>query len=314
MVKPLYQIHLKILALLAAITLWFIVITVENTVYKFPEQIKVEILNLGKNLNLEASLPDVDVYLRVDKEDLNQVTKNDLEVFIDLMDIEAGEQTVVIEASSNSALAQVLKVEPQKVKLRISPVTEIEVEVKTTIEGKPAEGYLVESTEIETNKAVISGAQNIIDEIDYVEARLILDGTQTEDIKQNVALSIPESSGISSDLITITPEEMVITVIISSSIQQKKVQIVPKFINENDRVAFENRITISPTEIQIEGDSEKLNNITTVDTSVIEISSLVRNRKVEVSPVPPEGIKLVNPDQKFTIELKSNDLGDEPTI
>lgn len=75
MVKPFYQIHLKILALLTAITLWFIVITVENTVYIFPEQIKMEILNLGKNLNLEASLPDVDVYLRVNKEDLTQVTK-----------------------------------------------------------------------------------------------------------------------------------------------------------------------------------------------------------------------------------------------
>ena len=314
MIKPFYQIDLKILALISAVVLWFIVITVENTVYKFPEKIDVAIINLGKNLNLEEALPSVDVILRVDKEDLEKITKNDLEVYVDLSDIEAGEQTVKIEASSKSVQAQVLKVEPDEVTLKISPIIEKEVEVRIIVEGEVAEGYKIESSEGETDKVIIAGVQHIIDEIEYVEAKLILDETQTENIKQTVILAIPESQGFLPDLVTITPEEMVVSAEITSSTQQKQVTVIPKFINENDRSAFKDMITVTPENINVEGDESSLSQISSIETEAIEISSLIKNRSVEIGLSLPDGISLVDPEQKIEIKIIERDLGTEPTI
>lgn len=314
MIKPFYQIHLKILALLAAIILWFIVITVENTVYKFPEQLSIEPLNLGKNVALESPLPPVDVYLRVDKDDMKKITKNDFDISLDLADVQIGEQSMDLDVNSKNPLAQVLKVEPSELLVRISPVVEKEVEITLIVEGKPAEGYELAQTELESHTVKISGAQSVIDKIDNIEAKLILDGTQTQNLKQSVELALPETLNIAQELVTYSPAEMVVNVQIISASDEKEVSILPAFRNEAEELEYAGRISISPEKISIKGKSSQLAEIGNIKTNPIEISALIRNRTIETGLQLPGDVELVNPEDKITVNLNEIFLDDGPTI
>lgn len=314
MVNPLNQLHLKILALLSAIVLWFVVITVENTVFKFPEPLDIEIINIEKNLNLSENLPTVTLYLRTDKEDLKNFTKTDFEVYVDAKDLTAGEHRVPIVASSKSPLAKVLKIEPAEVIINLSAITEKEVDVVVEVEGHPYTGYKVDQTFSDTNKATIYGAKSVIEKVDKIVAKLILDGTENEDIKQTVVLSIPETGNKEDKLVTIDPEQMVIMAKITTEMQQKEVPVNVKFSNNNDKTAFEQRITISPATVEIEGKEDIISDLEAIETNAIEISSLNRNRTVELTLNPPEGILLKNPDQKITVTLQKSGIDDGPTI
>lgn len=314
MVNPFNQIHLKILALLSAIVLWFVVITVENTVFKYPEPLDIEIGNLGKNLNLNENLPSITLYLRSDKEDLKNLTKTDFEISVDLKDLTAGEHRVNVIAGSKSPLAKVLKVEPAEVLINLSAITEKEVDVVVEVEGHPYKGYKVEQTLSDTNKATIYGAKSVIEKVDKIVATLILDGTENEDIKQTVALSIPNTENDEDKLVTIDPEQMVIMAKIVSEIQQKEVLVNVKYNNANDKGAFEQRINISPLTVEIEGQEDQIADMETIETSVLEISSLVRNNTVELNLNPPEGISLINENQKITVNLIPSGIDSGSTI
>ncbi len=314
MIKPFFQIHLKILALIAAVCLWFVVITVENTVYKYPDQLDIDITNLGGNITLENRLPKVNVYLRVDKEDLTKVTKNDLDIYMDFEDLEAGEYTLPVMASSQDALAQILKIEPATVTINLAPVIEKEVQVNTEVEGKPAPGYIVENTEPEAQTVTVSGAQSMIDRVDYIDAKVILDGTQTDNFKQSVQLAVSESLEISPQLINFSPSEVLVDVTISSEIEEKELTIIPKFINENEKVSYQNRISIIPETVTVRGEKGVLEDTLSIETNTIETSLLIRNKSLTVGLNVPTGIELLNPEQTITVNLIERNISDGPTI
>jgi len=314
MIRPFRQFHLKLLALLAAVTLWFVVITVENTVYKFPEKVELKTLNLSKNVSLENALPVVDVYLRVDKEDMKKITKNELDIYLDLSEFEAGERTVPIVAISKSPLARVLKTDPSEVRIKISPVIEKEVEVKIVVEGKARDGYKLEKTEILSEKVTVSGAQNVIDMLEYIEGKIILDGTQTENLKQSVQLSVPGNAQVSQQLLTFNPAEVVVEVTIVSELEEKEVMVKPRFFSENDRNSYESKIEMTPSTVKVMAGKEILENLNSLETNPLEISALIRHGSIEIGLSLPEGVSLADPSQKITVKFTGASLGDGPTI
>lgn len=309
MIKPLNNFHLKLLALMAAIILWFIVITVENTVYLFPDDITVEVTNLGKNLSLAGEIPKVKLYLRIDKEDLKTLTKNDFKVFLDLKDAEAGERTVDIEASSTSTNVKILKVEPESIAITLAPTTEKEVSVKINVEGNPMKGYKVGNVVAQSDKVKISGAKNIIDSIDHVEAQLLLTGTEKSDLNQSVALTFSAADGAPQNLVTIAPDQMVVSAEIFSQLQQKEVVLIPGFKNDADRAIWADRIKITPAKLTIEGEADVLKEINSITTEPFEPGILKSNGSLQVRPNMPKDVSLVNKTETFTVTIAN-----EPTI
>ncbi len=309
MIKPLNNIHLKLLALVAAIILWFIVITVENTVYLFPDEITVEVTNLGKNLSLSGELPKVKLYLRIDKEELKTLTKNDFKVFIDLNDVGAGERIVNIESTSSSTSAKILKIEPAQISLTLAPTTEKEVDVKINVVGTPMRGYKIGSVVAQSDKVKISGAKNIIDSISQVEAQLLLAGTEKSDFNQSVALTSPSLSGVPQNLVTIMPDQLIVSAEILSEMEQKEVDFVPYFKSDADRAEWADRIKIIPAKIKIEGPPELLKTIDSLTMEPFKLSILDSSGSLQVRPALPKDISLVNKDEVFTVTLAN-----EPTI
>lgn len=313
MIKPLHNIHLKLLALLSAIVLWFVVITVENTVYPFPDPIEVEIINLGSNLSLASNIPDAKLFLRIDKEELKKLTGKEFEVFIDLKNAGAGTNKVKIQATTTSADVRILQVQPSELDLKLSPTSEKEVAVEINAVGEPLEGYLIEEIGTENEKVKITGAQSIIDTIDHVNAELLLDGTEKTDINQSVMLAFDPDDKVPEGLVQVVPEQIVVKAAITSELKQKKVSVSAGFSNASDRIAWEGNILLNPETVIIQGSDEALGTIELMTTNPFELSTLNRVGSVEVSLSLPEGISLAVPNQKIVITLNKKIIVEDET-
>ncbi|MEZ4086956.1 MAG: CdaR family protein [Candidatus Gracilibacteria bacterium] len=296
------NIHLKLLALISAIVLWFVVITVENTIYVFPQELEIDVRNLGSNLSLANELPEVKLFLQVSKEELKSLTPDDFNVYIDLGNAQAGEKSAQIQASTTVPQVKILKIEPVQVDLKLSPVTEKEVEVEINVIGNPQEGYIVSNVEAGNQTVKVTGAQSLIENIESVQADLLLDGSEKGEINQSVMLKLKDSNNVEAGLIQIVPEQIIIRADITSEVEEKEVDIVPQFNNENDRNLWENNIEFEPQIVLIRGKEEDLANITSIETNNIEVTALVRDGEVQVGLSLPEGISLVEPDQLVTIK------------
>ncbi|HLG25567.1 MAG TPA: CdaR family protein [Candidatus Gracilibacteria bacterium] len=312
--------YLRILALLAAVILWFIVITIENSVYALPEAVKVKSLNLEKNLNLSADLPEVKLYVGVERDSVASMTANDFDVYVDLKDIGPGEHTVRIIAKSKNVKARVLKTEPAELKLKLAPVAEKEVDVVVKVKGLPAADSVVEETKAEFPKARVSGAQEVLDRITSIEAELVLDGTQRDNVSQTVTLRLSAEANVSRNIVEINPEQMLVTATIVSALEKKEVPVIPVFLRQEDNEAWQKSLTAYPATIWIQGKESDLENIVDVKTVPLEMSVLNRDGSTDAGLALPEGITTVTPDQKVKVTLVIRDVPEseflnvEPTI
>lgn len=305
MIKALKHLDLKLLAVLASIILWLFVITVENTVSKFPEKIDVKIINSAENLTLMENIPPVEIYLRVDESKLKTLTKNDFEIFIDLSDYTAGEHKIKVEGRSTDSSVKILKISPEEVNVKLSPQAEKDIEVELKINGEPSEGYSIGSTRMEEDIDVkIIGAQVTLEQVDKLVAKLILEGNETGDFKQNVKLELPTDIDIEPGLIKIVPEQITVNVNVTAEIREKIVKVSPKFVREADRISYQDKIIIEPKEVTIRGDLKTLNEYEFIETEIIEVSVLLRQENLTRKLVVPKGLTLDPTNQTVTITLK----------
>lgn len=297
--------RLKILALVSAIILWLFVVGIENNVYLFPEELNIELRNLEEAVGLSQTLPSVKLYLKADKDIIENLTKSDFEVFADLKNLEIGDHNVPVSASSNNPQVSILRVEPSEISIKLQPLAEKEVNVLASYSGQPAEGYKVSELNTDVENVTIAGTQSIIDKIDEIEAKLVLDGTETSDINQKVTLVVPGSLNIPKGMVNAIPLQIVVTAKIESSLNEKTVEIRPKISGTDDPDSWINKIKLEPQQTTITGELEYLDTIDYLETEKIDVSKLQAGESIEINLVVPENIELKNQNLKVTASNNS---------
>lgn len=295
------KIHLKIVSVLAAIILWFIVITVENSVYAVPGEFPVTTVNQEKNVALTEPLPGVKIYVTAQEQIAQGLNGGDFEVTVDLRNTVIGDNILPVKGETKKNDIRVLKTVPSEVAIRLAPLTKKEVKVQLRVNGQPAPSYLMEQVTSETETVTISGAQNVLDAIEYVEAELILDGTQRENVSQSVPVKLRIINEQLTPIVTIGPEEIFVEATIASEVKEKEVTIIPGFRNDQEKLAWESQITVSPAKVVVRGAAEALENMTSIQTAVFELSAVNRGREIEVPLELPQGVTLADPAVTITI-------------
>jgi YbbR domain-containing protein len=307
MIKPLKNWHLKILALLSAIILWLLVVGLDNSIFLFPDELDIQVKNIGSNVSLGTNLPPVKVYIKVEKEIFKTITKNDFDTYVDLVDLTTGEHTVPVVVTPRNSQVVVLKVEPKTVDLFLAPLSEKEVPVEISYSGTPKIGYAIKEITSETKKVKISGAQSALDKISGVKAELVLGGTETVDLNQNVAISIPVIPDLPKESVKSSPEQIVVSAKIVGEIKQKVVSIKPDITGLNDPQLLKDKIVLSPSQVVIQGEEKALKDIESIDTKPVDINILLQKTVPQnLELLLPDKVSLLNPDEKVTIIIKAS--------
>ncbi len=296
--------ELKILAVLAAVIFWFLIIGTENSFYTLPEEIEVKAFNVPEEFVVVDDLENVKLRLKLNtQEAIKNIHAEDFDAYIDLKDVSEGEHDIGVSVSSKNSEVSVLKIEPSSIKVKIEKKAEKEVPIVQKIEGDVKEGYVVKSIDFVEEKAILKGSKKALNNLNEVSLVISLN-SEGQDIKQIYPLKVFDEEGEELSNILVDPKEIEVEIKIAPQAGQKIVGVQPSIIGTPPENIWIKSINVEPSVIVVSGDPEKINAIEFVPTEEIRVDNLTESHSytVQLSGIP-EGVS-VESGNRVTVSVE----------
>ena len=276
---------IKIISLLSAIVLWMYVMAVvdpEDT--KLYENIPITITNLNeiKDLGLVVDPDDnlvTSVYIKGKLSDLQKISANNIDVYGTVSNPIEGQNQLYLRASVNDKVTTEFKSDTIVINLEKS----IEEEKNITVNITGVYKDNVDKVDLDKTKVVVSGPRSSVDSVKYVQATFDANKESVDTKSTELELKALDSEMNEVDHVTLEFNKVTAKV---SYFQQKQVKINPIFSSNESNLVQDQDFTIIPSEINIKGKSDVINNIDSINTKIINVDELGTNNKIVDSDIP----------------------------
>ena len=276
---------IKIISLLSAIVLWMYVMAVvdpEDT--KLYENIPITITNLNeiKDLGLVVDPDDnlvTSVYIKGKLSDLQKISANNIDVYGTVSNPIEGQNQLYLRASVNDKVTTEFKSDTIVINLEKS----IEEEKNITVNITGVYKDNVDKVDLDKTKVVVSGPRSSVDSVKYVQATFDANKESVDTKSTELELKALDSEMNEVDHVTLEFNKVTAKV---SYFQQKQVKINPIFSSNESNLVQDQDFTIIPSEINIKGKSDVINNIDSINTKMINVDELGTNNKIVDLDIP----------------------------
>ena len=276
---------IKIISLLSAIVLWMYVMAVvdpEDT--KLYENIPITITNLNeiKDLGLVVDPDDnlvTSVYIKGKLSDLQKISANNIDVYGTVSNPIEGQNQLYLRASVNDKVTTEFKSDTIVINLEKS----IEEEKNITVNITGVYKDNVDKVDLDKTKVVFSGPRSSVDSVKYVQATFDANKESVDTKSTELELKALDSEMNEVDHVTLEFNKVTAKV---SYFQQKQVKINPIFSSNESNLVQDQDFTIIPSEINIKGKSDVINNIDSINTKIINVDELGTNNKIVDLDIP----------------------------
>lgn len=276
---------IKIISLLSAIVLWMYVMAVvdpEDT--KLYENIPITITNLNeiKDLGLVVDPDDnlvTSVYIKGKLSDLQKISANNIDVYGTVSNPIEGQNQLYLRASVNDKVTTEFKSDTIVINLEKS----IEEEKNITVNITGVYKDNVDKVDLDKTKVVVSGPRSSVDSVKYVQATFDANKESVDTKSTELELKALDSEMNEVDHVTLEFNTVTAKV---SYFQQKQVKINPIFSSNESNLVQDQDFTIIPSEINIKGKSDVINNIDSINTKMINVDELGTNNKIVDLDIP----------------------------
>lgn len=178
---------LKIFSLLLAIVAWLVVRGEVEHVKDYV--VPLDYVHLPDDLDMSGPVPNtVDVRLRAAEQVLKRATENGMTALIDLSNAPPGEQRIQLTENlfDTPAGAQVVRITPALISIRIEKRVTREVPVVAAFAGSPAAGFRQTGQQIEPSMVTVSGPASEVAAVERaLTGTIVLEG-RTADLEVQV--------------------------------------------------------------------------------------------------------------------------------
>ena len=276
---------IKIISLLSAIVLWMYVMAVvdpEDT--KLYENIPITITNLNeiKDLGLVVDPDDnlvTSVYIKGKLSDLQKISANNIDVYGTVSNPIEGQNQLYLRASVNDKVTTEFKSDTIVINLEKS----IEEEKNITVNITGVYKDNVDKVDLDKTKVVVSGPRSSVDSVKYVQVTFDANKESVDTKSTELELKALDSEMNEVDHVTLEFNKVTAKV---SYFQQKQVKINPIFSSNESNLVQDQDFTIIPSEINIKGKSDVINNIDSINTKIINVDELGTNNKIVDLDIP----------------------------
>ena len=276
---------IKIISVLSAIVLWLYVMAVvdpEDT--KLYENIPITITNLNeiKDLGLVVDPDDnlvTSVYIKGKLSDLQKISANNIDVYGTVSNPIEGQNQLYLRASVNDKVTTEFKSDTIVINLEKS----IEEEKNITVNITGVYKDNVDKVDLDKTKVVVSGPRSSVDSVKYVQATFDANKESVDTKSTELELKALDSEMNEVDHVTLEFNKVTAKV---SYFQQKQVKINPIFSSNESNLVQDQDFTIIPSEINIKGKSDVINNIDSINTKIINVDELGTNNKIVDLDIP----------------------------
>ena len=257
-----------------------------------PEEVKVNVRLTGKKADLDKFLKyrTENIFAQVDLSGYSE-GKIKVPITVGLLDQATG--------------VSVLSHEPKEVLFNFEKIVSKEVPIQITLAGELMEGYVTGDITLKPQKIMVSGPRTWINEVERAVGVVDVSGGKN-DISVTVPVKVVDSAG--EEVRGIDKEQAVVDVILPV-FNTNKVPIELVTINElPDDYAITN-IEIKPSNVLLKG--KDLEMITRIYSKEVDILSLIDQESIDLELQLPEGVSLLEGDQKIVLSYKIERIVDK---
>lgn len=296
---------LKILALMCAVVLWFIVVSLNDPViYNRFSDIPVKIINAdavtsqGKVYEVLDGTDTIDVTVYAKRSIIESIGRENIVAVADMQELTFMD-TVSIKLSTNKNNDKLdsIKSNIENLKVQIENMQKIQMVVETATIGEPAEGYMIGEVRTDQNLVQLSGPESVISLVNKAVVEVGIDGITT-DIKTEAPLRLYDADGnlIEDGSIAASVNKFSVGV----SILQTKTVPINLNVTGTPAVGYEltGKTEYSPETVRIAGKASILKNVASIEIpqEVLDVTGLTSNlaTSINVKQYLPDGVSLAD--------------------
>lgn len=285
--------QLKIVCLLLAIILWFLIINEQNPVSEGSYTVPVVIENLDSQY-ITSNVPKT-VYVRLSgpRNTIINVGPSDIKAYIDLADAQEGDMDVPIHVEIPSG-TELKKQSMASAKITVDVYAVREFNLTPHLVGKMDEDSFISSLKIVPEKVVVSGARRLIEKVDKAVVEIPV-GDKNEDFSLMAQIHLLAADGSKVEGLEMTPWQSNLRVSIGHNAVVKTVPVhVTSYGTVGDGMTLKG-LKVNPDALEVRGDAKVLQGVSRIDLTPVNVQGLTENKEWKILVSPINGV-IVEPD------------------
>lgn len=303
------RIVVKLVCVILSFILWLYVSNVENPTRTSDikaVEVTLENTDVLKDSNL-CLKPDqkflVDLKIEGPANDIYVAKKSDFTIKADLSNysLKKGENNIPVQIVNSPSNLEIKNSGVLTVKVNLEEIIEKDVKISSKVNTTYKHGLTENYINISPKSVKVSGAESAVNSVDSV-------------IIKGELLNIKDDTQESFDLIAVDSEgNEVKGVTLSESKAKLSIGVVGNVKEVSLKVNYEGNlpegltlegVTLSKDTISITGDINRLEEVDSISTETINLSTINESKDVSLGIILPEGIYLSNKNEKITASIK----------
>ncbi len=305
----------KVICILLSFGLWLYVSNVENPLRTYDlKNIPVELINENSLTDSKFAIANkqqftVDLKLEGSSSEVVNVKKEDFRVIADMSSyaLKNGENTIPVQIVSYPPNIDIKNNGFLGIKVNLEELVKKDIAIKSNVKVTYKEHIYEKEQTISPKTVTVTGGKSSVEKI----SEAILPGEE-KDIDKNTeseyGIKFVDSSGNEVKDIKSDSETAKLSIVVTNG------KIIPINLKTKGTISqgfVLEGYELSENNVNILGDSQNLDKIESIDTEVVDLSSLQPDSEMEVKLNLPEGISVEN--RENTIKVKFKVIKEETT-
>lgn len=293
----------KIVALIAAIILWFFVMNEQNPMMDGAFTVPVTTLNMPEGYKVSQSADEIRIKVRGQRSLFAMAGAEDFKAYVDLQGMEEGRQTMKVQLVLPPGF-EFVETSPSTVVFTLEKIIKKSFVPEISTGGAPAPGMLVEVVYPSQQKVTVEGPRDLVNTVAKVAGYIGLSGNAA-DFTVNVPLMALNAEGREVPEVKVQPASLEASVGLVRSPIKKVVLVKPVVGTDLSSLYSVVNVKTDPVKIEITGDEKLVDNLTALETQVISLADISSAglAKRDVKLRIPAGITVTNENIRVTIEI-----------
>ena len=303
--KLMNNLGLKILAFLAAVTLWFLVVNIDDPVTdRTFSDIPVTVINdsivtdANRTYQIVDGTQKVDVTVTATRSELSRISAEDIQATADMRELTLGTQ-VPIQISIEGHTYEAAYSTPRNLQVQIEEEARNNFPITPTTIGTVREGYVIGNLKADPEGVTIRGPKSVINSINRVCAEVDVSGlSESATLEATLILYDANNNVIDQTLLTNNLGDEGLSV----EVELDQTKNVPISLDTSGISAAEGYsigdISCEPQELLLSGDGDTMKDLDEIEIpeSELELSGLTERTEhtVDITEYLPEGVTLVD--------------------
>ncbi|HAM04051.1 MULTISPECIES: CdaR family protein [unclassified Megasphaera] len=305
MIKLNQKWQLRIICLILAIVLWFVIINEQNPTSEGSYTVPVTVENLNSQY-IAANVPKT-VYVRLSgpRNTIINVGASDIKAYIDLSNAQEGEMEVPIHVQIPNG-TELKKQAQNSAKIYIDVYAVQEFKLTPHLNGKLPDNVAISSLRMVPDTVVVSGARRLIQQVD----RAIIDipvGDKNQDFSVMAPIHLVHADGSPVDGLEMTPWQSKVNVKLLTDAVTKRVPVYVTTTGDPADGYTVKRISPIPESVEIRGRSDVVGTVSGINLAAVNVSGISETKDFEMSAPSIDGAVFAPDTIKVTVEVGKDD-------